>query len=37
MIIFFLDKCIYEVMWKNIEESGMRFAYWITKAIDTYS
>jgi hypothetical protein len=44
-IIFFEDRAFYEIMWKNIVESGryqitiwhIRVAYWIPKAINTYS
>jgi hypothetical protein len=45
LITFFLIVAFYEIMWKNIAESGrqqmtiwrMRIACWITKATNTYS
>ena len=44
-ITFFEDRAVYEIMWKNIVESGrrqmtiwnIRIAYWIPKATNTYS
>jgi len=43
--LFFENLAIYEIMWKNILETGklqmaiwrMRVAYWIPKATDTHS
>jgi hypothetical protein len=43
--IFFLNRTVYETMWKNIVEADrpqmtiwrMRIACWITKATDTHS
>jgi len=44
-IIFFENRAVYEIMWRNVVEWGrlqiaiwrMRIAYWIPKATDTHS
>jgi len=44
-VTFFLNRTVYEIMWKNIVEPSrlqmtiwqMRFAFWIPKSTNTYS